>query len=85
MMVEFRPVLSRQPVERGLPAHQPAGQSAPSRRLEVQGELGLCLPHEPPLCADGSWIPVKTLAIQIRVFCAASRPGDAGRAGRGGP
>jgi hypothetical protein len=31
-----------------------------------------------PLCADGSWIPVKTLAIQIRVFCAASRPGDAG-------
>jgi hypothetical protein len=45
----------------------------------------LCLPHEPPLCADGSWIPVKTLAIQIRVFCAASRPGDAGRAGRGGP
>jgi len=32
---------------------------------------------------DGSWIPVKTLAIQIRVFCAANRPGDAGRAGRG--
>ena len=36
----------------------------------------------PPLCADGSWILVKTLAIQIRVLCAASRPGDAGRAGR---
>jgi hypothetical protein len=23
-------------------------------------------------------IPVETLAVQIRVFCAASRPGDAG-------
>ena len=34
--------------------------------------------REPPLCADGSWIPVKTLAIQIRLFCAAGRLGDAG-------
>ena len=43
------------------------------------------MPHEPPLCADGSWIPVKTLAIQIRVFCAASgraMQGERAAAGR---
>ena len=27
----------------------------------------MCLPHEPPLCADGSWIPVKTLAFDTGV------------------
>jgi hypothetical protein len=32
--------------------------------------------------ADGSWIPVKTLAIQIRVFCAASQAGRCSASGR---